>query len=423
MSAGAFYSLRAGTIDLATISNDLVIDLAHLVSNFNVKTVVWAFVKAINRIFNVPNIFRLVIDYFKICFDYLKNKVVSPQQPVETVEATVDIVDQPLPDSVTDTWFESYFGQMSDSAPILCSAMATILVLTTSLCMGYSIMNEKAMLTRSRLRRVTEAFSQVSKLGTSIKNLYKILVEWPKWVKQIVYECLHADHSQLEELLMKSEAIDPPNMERRSFFTDVAFVCNPTNIVCINRSEEHKSRVQWVHNILWDMAMQLSKMPAPEVKPQTSKWVSENLTQVRRTLTALSRCPSQAPHRFIPFWVNLIGNSGLGKSTLAPKILDLIKNLIKRDKDIKDTIPDENSMWCYPMNFCSKYMTGYNGQYCVLIDDLFQDSAVTGDATPSALLLIQMVSSVPFPTIQAAIDDKESHLLLKLFYLPQTIFT
>lgn len=418
VSAGAFYSLRAGAMEnMSQITNDLMLDLAHLISNFNINTIVWAFMKAVNRMFDIPNLFKVFIDCFKTCFDYIKNKVSSPQQSPEVVEATAEIVDTVIPEHISDSWFSDFFSKFSGTAPILCSVMATILVLVTSLCMGYNIANDTTMRTKSRLKRVVEAFHQVSKLGTSIKNLCKILIEWPKWVNQVVYECLYGnDMSQITEMLFAADVVDPPDMDRKTFFTELGFATNPTNLVCISKSQIRKDRVMWISNILFDMSQQTLKIPPQDLQPLSIRWISDNLAAIRRVLLSLCRCPIQAPFRFVPFWANFIGPSGVGKSTIAPKVLNLIKEMIKRDPEIVEPIPEEGNFWCYPMNFCSKYMTGYNGQHCVFIDDLFQDATIVGDATPSALLLIQMVSTVPFPTIQAAIDDKGIPFTSKIIF-------
>nr|AWK77870.1 nonstructural polyprotein [Robinvale bee virus 6] len=399
-----YYAYKAMNYDITQVKNDFLADLVLLIADFNIKTLIWAFVKLINKFFNEPNLFSIILNLYQYCSNLFTS---SPtQQNLGEFEPTNDSFQQ-LPQVINESIFSDFFSQIKISIPAVCSIMATILVVLVALFMGKDVLNDKSMLTKSKVKRVCEAFYQVSRAGSSIKNLSNILTIWPKWVHDMSFEFLLGhNHTKLEELLFSSDVKDPPDFNRRDFFKDIDFLTNPVNTITIGRNDQLRAKLLWCDNLLNDMAKTLAQEPTSEINRITTQWIFTKIQHTRIALTSIARQPSPHHTRFVPFWINLIGSSGLGKTTLIPHILNTVKEVLKTCKDHENEPIPNNQEWMYSMNFCAKHMTGYNGQYCVVIDDLFQDAQIVGDATPSALLLIQMVSSQPFPTIQASVDDK-----------------
>lgn len=301
------------------------------------------------------------------------------QQNLGEFEPTMTNPTTTVPPSVSETYFDNFFSGISSTVPAVCSIMATILVVVVGIFMGKDVFNENSLLNRSKARRVCEAFHQVSKGATGIRNLYNILIVWPKWVYEMSFEyILGQDQSRLEELLYSAEVRDPEGFSRREFFDDLNYLTNPINTATISRNKELRTKLLWCDNLLNDMAKTIAQTPLTQVDRSTSQWIYTKLHHTRLAISAICKLPSGCTTRFTPFWVNIIGDSGLGKTTLIPRILSSVKEVIKRSEVHKNEVVPEEDSWSYSMNFCAKHMTGYNGQYCVIIDDLFQDASIVG---------------------------------------------
>nr|WPR16520.1 MAG: RNA-dependent RNA polymerase [Avian associated picorna-like virus 23] len=424
--ASTFYAFKAADYDITQISNDLLADLTLLATNFNVYTVVWAFVKVINRIVKLPNLFKIIVDLFKDTYSFIRSLIsgISPQQQEESLESTFldnsdcleSTEDVIIPPIATESQFNNFIKKLKDTSPIICACMATLVVIITSVLLGKSAFNHESMANKSQAKRVAEAFWTVSQTGMSIKNLFNILSEWPKWVKDTAFNLmLGEDTGPVSDLLSNVQVPTPENLSKSDFFERLSYLSNPTNLLVVSRNEELRKQLIWCDNVLNAMAKDLAQRPTTAIKPAAQQWLFTKLQHTRSSLMTIGRLPSSSKTRFIPFWLNIIGPAGCGKTTLAPMILNRLKIMLEKWKDhgSDETIPELEGDWMYSMNFCDKYMTGYHGQYSVVIDDLFQDASVIGDATPSALLLIQMVSSQPFHTIQASLDDKGTQFTSK----------
>jgi len=421
--ATTYYAYKAADFDITEVQNDLLADLTLLATNFNVYTIVWAFIKLINKIVKLPNLFKIIIDLFKDTYAFIISKIsgTSPQQHSEGLEATaleqenISTLEKELgdinivPPVVTQSQFSKFLDKLKQTLPITCSILATILVILTAVLMGKNSYDDKSMANKSQSKRVAEAFYNVARTGVSIKNIFKILTEFPGWIKDTAFNyLLDKDGGHISRLLSKIEVMTPEGLSKADFFEKLEFVGNPANLPAVSRSEKSRAELIWCDRVLEAMAKEIAEEPSSSTKSSTQQWLFTKLQHTRSSIMTIGKMPPSCGTRFVPFWVNIIGPSGSGKSTIAPHILSRLKEFLKHweEHDAAERIPEDEGDWCYSMNFCDKYLTNYHGQYSVVIDDLFQDASVIGDATPSALLLIQMVSSQPFYTVQAAVEDK-----------------
>jgi hypothetical protein len=77
-------------------------------------------------------------------------------------------------------------------------------------------------------------------------------------------------------------------------------------------------------------------------------------------------------------------------------------------------VPESTGDQLVTVNFGDKYLTGYKGQYCVVVDDIFQDADGALEGTSSALQFINWISNAPFATNQADLESKGIQFVSKM---------
>lgn len=108
---------------------------------------------------------------------------------------------------------------------------------------------------------------------------------------------------------------------------------------------------------------------------------------------------SAAPFREDPFHICLVGEAGIGKSSVLTFILGFMA----------DSQDFPNKHRYYTRGEEDEYWTNYNGQPVVIIDDLFQDKKARAIKE-----LIKMKSNCAYPLNMASLEEKGRHFISKL---------
>lgn len=378
------------------------LDILNLSYNFNLPTIVISLLKILNSVKPIYEFIEPMLEYFKLAMNYVcessKQAIsfFSSKQPSSGLLDATSLVES-LSTASEGFSFLNYFD--SSKTEVLAAAIASV-----SLIFGCTIIGVNQYTKDTGIiNKLTSMFMTVSKGKSGIYALLEMFKDFKNYMVYIITNLISGGNdSILVQLIGSSSILEDETCKKHEFFEYLNFVLDPTNLSVIPKQEIWKKRliflIKIIDEIFYGMANYTITIP-----PETSKFLSTKLVELKVVRNYLQKNYGQIkPFRFTPMWINLVGISGTGKSQFMPLLADYMVKIL--DKKIPNEIPEEANRY-YAVNFTDKYLTNYNQQYVVSIDDVFQDKAPL-DGRSSALDLISWVSNITYFTNQASLEDK-----------------
>nr|UFZ21067.1 MAG: nonstructural polyprotein [Planococcus ficus-associated picorna-like virus 1] len=325
-------------------------------------------------------------------------KLSSPQQTrEESLQPTSETLDLSASANLL-TLLEGY-----DSLSALSAIVASFAVLVACVVFGKASI-AKLPETATWAEKIAKSGKEIAQGKSGIYAVMLMMSDFATWVKKIVcglkqtayrnalaYEIIHCD-----------VADDLTNdLKKEDFMEYLKFVMDPANFDDISIQRCHRNKLDFCISIM--AAIQQSIVNGTSLLDQAARTqhqlIFSDLKRLKREAT--KRLPIDSV-RMTPCWFYFYGTPQTGKSGLVNLFTNHFMEVLA--KESRFAIPDRER-WIYSANFCDKYLSNYAAQYCITIDDVFQDTEGSLD-NPSAFKLIQWVSNVPHTTEQAAIQDK-----------------
>jgi hypothetical protein len=153
-----------------------------------------------------------------------------------------------------------------------------------------------------------------------------------------------------------TEQDDASSCEKYKLFEYVDYLLDDNKRLYVCSSDGWKGRLDFCIKILYEISQNIAKGSYGNIPPQTTHFVVNTLKDLRRVKVQVARNPNPSPHRFTPFWINIAGKSGLGKSQVSTLMFEYIYDVLKQIP--KFQVP-EKSQFAYSINFADKYLTNY----------------------------------------------------------------
>jgi len=120
----------------------------------------------------------------------------------------------------------------------------------------------------------------------------------------------------------------------------------------------------------------------------------DEMCMIRDDITSLSACRQM---RDMPFGILIVGDSGIGKSTLTQYIFQYFANICGLEAD---------DAYKYTHNYFAKHWNNFKSCcWCIIMDDVAAENPSLGDNS-SVREIIQVMNPVPYCPEQAALEDK-----------------
>nr|QKW94206.1 non-structural polyprotein [PNG bee virus 4] len=241
----------------------------------------------------------------------------------------------------------------------------------------------------------------ISKGKNGIYALKAMMSDFSTYLYSTIFELLiTTTDSELTKLIIETKTPETDNCKRSEVFNYLSFLNNPQNTLIIQQNKVNREQADFCYNIFHEISMSLVHQHH-ELPMVTREFIKNTLNDLTKLRTILARKPLVGNVRFRPFWINIKGESQLGKSVFTTYLANVLQKILLK-KGGYNVKPGD---FMYPVNFTEKYLTNYTGQYMVVIDDFLQDAAPLGDRS-SALDMITWISSVPHFTNQAGVNEK-----------------
>lgn len=369
------------------------VELLDLTINFSISKLFFSFLKLIQEFVSLSELIKRACILMKDLSLASVGKVftASKQQHTEDVQLEATSL---LSHELVD------LKQYTDSAPVVASAMATIGVLFASAIVGFNVVTVSSQ--KCATEKLADAMNCISKGKNGIYALKAIISDFSTFIHNTVFELLVGSGDDImTKLIFSSNVTETNDLKKVDFFKYLTFINNPSNTILIQQNSAYQQQMEFCFKILSDISYKLANQDI-HVSMATRDYIKLQLLDLSKLRANILRKPKVEAIRFKPFWVNIIGDSQLGKSIFTSYLTNVLYDILER-KGTYNVPAKENFL--YPVNFTEKYITHYTGQYVVAIDDFLQDSAPLGERS-SALDMITWVSSIPHYTNQAGVLDK-----------------
>jgi hypothetical protein len=296
------------------------------------------------------------------------------------------------------TMFSNAFSGIACNVGTVATVLSVFVVCVSSIMLGLNI--KDVCNAESLATKFVKAGVAVSKGKTGLYAIIAMIGDLKPWIEQALSSLsLNGLQDSFSKNILQCEIDDTEFLYKKDIFKYVEFLINPVNYLKVSQSKDEQIKLAWTHSVL-------TKVLENNAKKQTlstpaTQLITKHLSELNKVRSAIFRHVRDEETRFVPFWINIYGLAGTRKSTFMSK---LAKNLIAALRKLgKYGISGDNNI--YSVNFTDKFLTGYNQEDLVMIDDIFQDATVLGDRS-SALDIISWVSNIPHLTNQAALEDK-----------------
>lgn len=125
-------------------------------------------------------------------------------------------------------------------------------------------------------------------------------------------------------------------------------------------------------------------------RPTLGVWVRDAKLSVDKMISTVKTLSGINGSRFTPFFLNIVGAPGVGKSSVAAAFIRAFA---------PEGLSEDTLM--YARNAMDPFWSGYHGQFAVIMDDLFQETAKWEDA----LELFPLVSNSTHLPVMPSLDD------------------
>lgn len=405
---GCYHSLKFGLSDDTTNqfkkdAVDVAIDFTNLYVNFNVKTILITILRIINKFIPLTKFVQHYFTTVKHLITTLTELIPTGTTPQasntvgDTLTTTFNI--QTIFQGVDLTDVTSYLEAQGTNILTIVSVFAAAAVTIGSfyLCRDFKFNKESRLYTVNLANSLYNIHKFKTGISATIDMFKNLMVYIEDTIKSLL--CINDDDLFVRNLAL----VEAPMVEGLSKFNFIEYateLLDPSNKDLLLVNQKLSEKLDFCCCIIDKLYYHVA------IKSEHVKNSLLNLiTKYRFDLFALRsyriRSKSDEFFREVPYCISLIGKPGSGKSVFMPKLAECI--MLSFEK-LGIALPPKDS-WMYSVNFTDKFMTKYSQQYCVMVDDAFQDSSPLGDRS-SALDLISWVSCIPHYTNQAGLSEK-----------------
>lgn len=368
------------------------LEFLDLMLHFSITKILTTFLKIIvSEFMPLSELMGIAAEYIQYALSYLsKCSLASSTQ----VDAGEDVEATSFRDSLD-------ISKLDIDLPAVAAAVSSLAVVFASCVVGFNVVTSKS--SKCMTEKLADGFACIGKGKNGLYAMLEMMKDFAKYVKTTVFDFIvDSEDTGLFPLVRACKVMESSNFEKNRFFEYIKFLLDPSNLILIQQNEVYQMQLENCYKIFEEISERLGNDDI-QITAQAREFVRTQQTELRKVRHVVMRRPKVDSVRFTPWWINIIGDSGTGKSVFTPLLVDYIyEALSKLDEDF--ALPSKDK-WFYPVNFSDRYLTNYIGNYVVTIDDFLQDNKPLGD-TSSALNIINWISSIPYYTNQAAIDDK-----------------
>lgn len=383
--------------EVITEAVDWAVSGAILLKNPNFTTFALVLVGRLNRIFNLRLITDKLIDNIK----WLYNKLSSKQQhrePAVRFETHSGL--EGIAETITTTTrFSELMTTMDDNLPTIASVIAGIAVAVTTLLLGKDMLVDTKPLLE-RFGRMGMSLGGIDRGMTAANSMCTKLGAWI--TDGLTYMVGSTVKDSLSAVLYTWDVQDSDNFQKRNIFEYIEWCLKTENLDNLKAESGKREMLDGTISVLRGVLQKAAQEPIGLTSQQIA-FVQRQANELQRVRDAVFRFSRFEEVRFVPFWINITGAPGTGKSTFMSKAMRIALDILA--KHAKYGVPVDPSSRFFMANFTDEYLTSYAQQYCVSVDDLLQETELA-TLKSSALAIITWISNVPYRTVQADLKDK-----------------
>lgn len=378
---------------------DWMLELSDLFVNLNIKKLFFTLLKLIKDYINITENLEYMVSLVLKAYNYIiRNLSTQPSQDVNTLEPTslVDAID-------LDT--------MITNGPAISAVFSAIITIFANVICVRTVMDNK--MNENLTTKLAKSLHLTNMGSTALQSIIKNIINFSKLVYSSTFDLLLGEKSSaLYKLVHLTSVVENENCKKNELFQYIEFLEHPANLQAIHANQAYKSQLEFCHKIFEEIQILLTTEDHKDITSQVRDYVKARISALNAIRGHIYKRPTVDPIRFTPYWLNILGEPGLGKSVAVPLISNYVKEILRSIPEDFETTADDR--WLFPVNFSDEFLTHYNGHYIVTCDDFLQDTPGTLTQS-SALKVITWISCIPSFTVQAALSDKGTPFTSKIF--------
>jgi len=288
--------------------------------------------------------------------------------------------------------------------------LATILAGAAATVAAYLVGSQP---TNSRFKldgwdRLITGCSNLSKFKAGAYAYISIMRDFCSWVYTLIEDnVMSGQDAELVRLVKNVELEDVPaeGWVKEKFFEMYAFITDTRNLSLVMTTSEWRKKASYVERVLVSINATLAQSPSIERETAIARdTAAKMLAAVQKITGPAFKNYTENFSRMRPYVFMFQGKPGRGKSVFTPLFASGMLDLLYEQNEFE--VPADKSQRMLAVNFGDKYLTSYKNQYCLVVDDIFQDRDGALEGTSSALQFIGWVSNCPYGTVQADLSSK-----------------
>lgn len=428
-SAFNFISFNNNESQIVDIIENWTLDIINLGVNFNLPTIIITFLKLFKNFMPISEFILKLVDIFTKLFGNMCNYLgktaseflssaktyFSPSSTQPSTEAEIELLSELDSGRVSLTsghldsmGFLEPILQYVAEKPVIATLMSSFVVISGGVILGNlsNLGNTKA----SPGDKIAKSFYNISKVERGATSTIHMIQNFNTYLTDYIMCCLGKTTNSM--LLQAMDCVSIPDDEsnvKSELFNYIDYLLNPMNKAEVTTSKALLKRLNFCISII-DQIHQKAANSEVYLPNQSLNYILGKVIELKKLRLFVVKYSPEPSYRITPFWLNIAGTPGTGKSAFVPFLVtSVLKTLqTKGGFDVND-----QDSWTYPVNFTDKYLSKYSNHYCVTIDDLMQDTAPLGDRS-SALDIISWVSCIPHYTNQADLESKGTPFTSKM---------
>jgi len=344
------------------------------------------------------------------CFDYWSD---LPEHPTESagIEQALPSLGEEVGDLISHTSDTRKIEELITSYGLKTPALFASILAGAAATVAAYLVGSQPTNTRFKLDawdRLISGCSNLSKFKSGAYAYISIMRDFCAWTYTLVEDnIMEGTDSALVRLVKNVSLEDVPSegLIKEKFFEMYTFITNVVNLPTVITSSEWRRKASYVERVLQEICNTLAKSVVLDRDTLLARDTAQKmLLAVQKINQSAFKNHTEKFARMRPCVFMMYGNPGAGKSCFSIRFAsDLMDILYKRNEF---EIPADPSQRVISVNFTDKYLTSYKNQYCVLVDDIFQDRENAIEGSSSALQFISWVSNAPYGTTQADLNSK-----------------